>query len=78
MPLLSSAQGILKSCDSKVLSHLLWAVRFERLPEIRAQVCHTLAMLGVKNERIKSTLKDLLIVEEDPLVMRYQDEHLWS
>ena len=69
-PTLFSAQGILKSCDGEVLSHLLWAVRFERLPEIRAEVCHTLAMLGRKDERIKSTLKDLLIVEEDPLVMR--------
>ena len=52
------------------MSQLLWALRFEKLPAVRAEACRTLASLGLREERVVKTLKDLLTVEDDPLVLR--------
>ena len=65
------ALGILKITSEEVLSHLLWAARFERLPVVRAQVCNTLSLLNVKEDRIAKVLRDLLTMEEDEVVVRY-------
>ncbi len=67
----SLAVGTLKYTSERVISHLLWAARFEQLPVLRAQVCHTLAILGNKDERIVTALKDLLNVEDNVMVLRY-------
>lgn len=70
------ALGILKITSEEVLSHLLWAARFERLPVVRAQVCNTLSLLDVKEDRIAKVLRDLLTMEEDEVVVREAREAL--
>ena len=54
----------------ELLSHLLWAVRFERLPEVRAESCNALRLLGVKNDKVAGALRDILIVEDNQLVIK--------
>lgn len=66
-----AAVGTLKIVSERVISHLLWAARFEQLPEVRAQVCNTLAILGIKNDQIVLALKAILNVEDNELVLRY-------
>lgn len=65
----SLALGVLRAKD--ILSHLLWAVRFERLPEVRAEACNAIALLGIRNDKVASALKDILIVEDNSLVLKY-------
>ena len=57
-------------CDSELTAQLLWVVRFEKLAKVRAEACHTIAALGLKDEQVVKTLKDLCSVEEDPFVLR--------
>ncbi len=65
------AVGTLKITSKAVVSHLLWAARFEQLPAVRAQVCNTLAVVGgVKDQRVVPALKELLNVEDDELVLK--------
>ena len=52
------------------MGQLLWALRFEKLAAVRAEACRAIATLRLGEERVVSTLKDLLTVEEDPLVLR--------
>lgn len=52
------------------MDQLLWTARFEKLQAVRAEACHVLGMLGVKQDRVVKTLKELIIVEEDDLVIR--------
>ena len=56
--------------DDELVSKLLWAVRFEKLPAVRAEACHTIASLQLKQERVVKTLQDLLNVDDDPLVLK--------
>ena len=56
--------------DDELVSKLLWAVRFEKLPAVRAEACHAIARLQLKQEKVIKTLLDLLIVEGDPLVLK--------
>ena len=71
------AVGTLRIDSEEVVTHLMWAARFEQLPEVRAQVCHTLSLLRVRDERIVKVLKDLLIVEDEEIVLRYVQIVLW-
>ena len=64
------ALGEIGVCDSELTAQLLWVVRFEKLAEVRAEACHTIAALGLKDEQVVKTLKDLCTVEEDPFVLR--------
>ena len=56
--------------DEELVSRLLWAVRFETLPTVRAEACHTIASLQLKQERVVKTLQDLLTVDDEPLVLK--------
>ena len=56
--------------DDELVSKLLWAVRFEKLPAVRAEACHTIASLQLKQERVVKTLQDLLNVDDEPLVLK--------
>lgn len=56
--------------DEELVSKLLWAVRFEKLPAVRAEACHTIASLQLKQERVVKTLRDLLSVDDEPLVLK--------
>ena len=64
------ALGEIGVCDSELTAQLLWVVRFEKLAKVRAEACHTIAALGLKDEQVVKTLKDLCSVEEDPFVLR--------
>ena len=57
-------------CDSELTTQLLWVVRFEKLAKVRAEACHTIAALGLKDKQVVKTFKDLCSVEEDPFVLR--------
>lgn len=70
--IITVALGTLKATRPEVLSHLLWAVRFERLPEVRAEACHALQLLGVRSDKVANALRDILIVEDNQLVLRYE------
>ena len=65
-----TAIGTLKADRPELLSHLLWAVRFERLPQVRAEACNALKLLGVKNDKVAKSLRDILIVEDNQLVIK--------
>ena len=56
--------------DDELVSKLLWAVRFEKQPAVRAEACHTIARLQLKQERVVKTLQDLLTVDDEPLVLK--------
>ena len=56
--------------DDDLVTKLLWAVRFEKLPAVRAEACHTIARLQLKQERVVKTLQDLLTVDDEPLVLK--------
>lgn len=62
-----------------LLKDLLWIVRFERMPALRAESCLALATLGVKNPAVEETLRELVAVDDDPLVLRYTNtpSHNW-
>jgi len=64
------ALGEIGVCDGELVGQLLWAVRFEKLAGVRAEACHTIASLGLKEEQVVKTLRDLRTAEEDPLVLR--------
>lgn len=68
---LTIALGLLKANNSDIISHLLWAIRFERLPQVRAEACHTLSLLGLRNDKVAQTFRDILIVEDNRLVLKY-------
>ena len=53
-----------------LVTKLLWAVRFEKLPAIQAEACHTIAKLGLNEEKVIHTLRELLMVEDEELVLR--------
>lgn len=73
--LLPVALGEIGVCEGSLLDQLLWAVQFEKLPAVRAEACHALATLGVREKRAIHTLRDRLTVEDDPLVLRQLPPH---
>ena len=56
--------------DESLVGQLLWMLRFEKIPAVRVEACHTVARLGLKEERVIKTLKDLITVDDDTLVLR--------
>lgn len=65
-----SALADVGMCDDELVEQLMWAVRFEKVPAVRAEACQTIVELGLTEERVLRTLRDLVTVEEDPLVVR--------
>ena len=57
-------------CDNELMDQLMWAVRFEKVPAVRAEACQTIARLNLKEDKVIKTLRDLITVEEDPLVVK--------
>lgn len=51
-------------CDEELVELLIWAVRFEKGGKVRAECCRTIAQLGLGDERVIKTLKDLVTVED--------------
>ncbi len=56
--------------DEGLVAQLVWVIRFEKLGNVRAEGCRTIGRLGLKEEKVVCTLRDLLTVEDDPDVKR--------
>lgn len=56
--------------DEELVELLIWAVRFEKESAVRAEACRTIARLGLGEERVIRTLKDVVTVEDDISVAR--------
>ncbi len=56
--------------DEGLVAQLVWVVRFEKLGSVRAEGCRTIGRLGLREEKVVRTLRDLLTVEDDPDVKR--------
>lgn len=71
------ALGNIGLLTEDLLKNLLWIVRFEKLPALRAEGCLALATLGVREASVEETLRDILSVDDDPLVLRWE-RSLWE
>ena len=67
-PRLFPALGKIGVINEQVVDCLLWAVRYEERPGVRAEACHTLKILNVKTEEVADVLQDRFLVESSPLV----------
>jgi len=63
-----SALGKIGLVTEQIVDCLLWAVRYEESPGVRAEACHTLKALNVKTEEVAEVLQDRFLVESHPLV----------
>lgn len=57
-------------CDTELVELLMWAVRFEKVPAVRAEACQTIARLGLKEDKVVQALKDVVTVEDEQAVVR--------
>ena len=64
------ALGQIGKCDQVLVQHLVWMVRFEKLPAVRAEACRTIAQLGLTETLVVDSLKSLITVEDDPVVVQ--------
>lgn len=64
----ASALGKIGLVTEQIVDCLLWAVRYEENPGVRAEACHTLMVLKVKTEEVADVLQDRYLVESNPLV----------
>ena len=65
-----TALGCTGVVNDKVTKVLLWAMRYEKVPAVRAEACNAVAQLKIRDESILSVLQDRLVVETDDLVKR--------
>lgn len=65
---LFSAIGKIGLITEQIIDSLLWAVRYEESPGVRAEACHTLKILKVKTEEVAEVIQDRFLVESNPLV----------
>ena len=47
---------------------LLWAMRYEERPGVRAEACHSLVKLDVQDDEVIEALQDRLLVESSNIV----------
>lgn len=64
------ALGAIGVVDEKLIDVLLWSIRYERVPAVRAEACNAVAALGLRDERLLSVLQDRLVVETEDIVKR--------
>ena len=73
---LSTALSSIGCSDGDVMEQVLWTVRCDKVPAVRAEACHTLSHLwggegeGEGKTRLITALRDRLVVEEDAVVTR--------
>ena len=65
-----SALGNLKTASDKVRECLIWAFRYEEQPGVRAEACHTLIRLGLKDDDVVHILQERYLVENNEIVRR--------
>jgi len=64
------ALGAIGVVDEKLIDVILWSIRYERVPAVRAEACNAVAALGLRDERLLSVLQDRLVVETEDIVKR--------
>jgi HEAT repeat protein len=60
--------GLIGLTSLMLTDKLLWSVRFEKDPTVRAEACHTLRTIKPEDDRLIPYLKDLLLTDTDPTV----------
>lgn len=56
-------------CDEELVELLIWAVRFEKMPMVRAEACRTIGELNLSDDKVVTALKDLVTVEDEQSVV---------
>lgn len=54
--------------SEEITECLLWAVRYEEKPAVRAEACHTIAVLELETEEVAEVLQERFLVESSQLV----------
>lgn len=62
------ALGKIGVVNQQITECLLWAVRYEEKPAVRAEACHTIAVLEMKTEDVAEVLQERFLVESSTLV----------
>lgn len=62
--------------DEELVELLMWAVRFEKVPVVRAEACRTIGELGLDQEKVIGALKDLVTVDDEQAVVEKAMETL--
>ena len=52
----------------EVREALLWALRFEEEEGVRAEACHSIILLQLKDQEVLDILQNRMLVEESPIV----------
>lgn len=63
-------------CDEELVEMLIWAMRFEKIPMVRAEACRTIGELGLSEDKVMRGLKELVTVEDDQAVVERAVETL--
>ncbi|XP_071828590.1 HEAT repeat-containing protein 4-like isoform X2 [Apostichopus japonicus] len=64
------ALGVIGEVNNRITEAVVWALRFEAQPGVRAEACGALVRLGIKGKEISTILQDKLLVELDPVVRK--------
>ena len=65
-----SALGLYGMTNEKCRNVLLWTVRYDKSPLVRAAAPNALVLLEKANDEIIDTLQSRFLVEEEPVVVQ--------
>lgn len=54
----------------EVESALIWALRFEEEHGVRAEACHSIILLQMKDKQVIDVLQNRMLVETEPVVIK--------
>ena len=60
--------GIIGQITEPIRNSILWALRYDDQPGVRAEACHTAVKLGLKDLDLAQILQDRFLVETSPVV----------
>ena len=64
----NTALGDIGKLNDNIQAAVVWAIRFESEPGVRAEACRTLVRIGVQGTDVPPLLQDKLLVEPDKVV----------
>lgn len=62
------ALGKIGVTTQEIRASLLWALRFEEEEGVRAEACHAIIMLQLKDKDVLDILQNRMLVEDSPIV----------
>lgn len=62
------ALGLVSDFNDQVKKCLLWAMRYELDPFVRAEACHSLILLTQYDNEVIAAFQERFLVESEPLV----------